>query len=1057
MATVALGLGIYGAVNASIALIDRIRTSLMNLKECWKDAKNVPVQLHKLLKLSIQVGKVVEKIEAKLEKYPLNELEAIASGVIGVFQGKLHQNVDEATTALKSLDKYQEASRIHMAARMKSILGVMAKVEVYLDEAFDAASKIETHLKLEAVCPPQAKEEEFVSHFDYPELPDNVVLNFRSNETQEGRLLRKLLELREKGNVQGVSAVGRGRGTATHGMGGVGKTTALRAICHEEEVKEAFPDGICFLEFGEGTKDSDVQQQLERCIRCFGGTTTLVEMRKQSSLKGVVNQAASWLHKKAILFVCDDLWRSPGCEFGYLPLLKRLLEGAPRSKLLVSTRDQRIAEEVSTNCETFDTLLSDRPRARNLLGHITFGKEQVEVLSRPDIQSYTETILNVCAGLQIALCMAGRALRTEIRRLGDIRKVFEMYANQLEHDQRPDETQRGAQLYDHGLSYIVEASLVQCEQWAEKSRNKVNVQNLFRSLCVLEKQMVMPKSMLSIIWRLRSRETDRVVDKFADLGLITKSTDTITSERCTNEIAEDYGIRLHGLILVLCQEMAVDEQEERHGNVINALKRSKSVWIRGEIPTLAEWWRLKDNGYIYSNLSRHMVKCGQRQALATLLSDVRWTLRRVDVGGWLGLKMEFELLLADSDYADIWQVYEALKRHWFEVSRDDRFLTYYIGGSLSDRERENKYTAMYIDSMTDHLSRPFLAPRSKFLETEDSREMSLMACRWRSTSNIFMGFSRSTGIAVSGAGDKISVWSANAQKKLCSFSVPFVARGCEISSIAISANGELIMSGHNDGTFMQWDVGSGEPVGVRINAHGKRVTCLAISKDGSTIVTGSLDKTLRLWNAKNGEPKGLPMHYEHWVNCVAICESRSLIVSGSGNGAVCRWNMETCAMIGDPMCRHELRVTSVAVDENGKMIVSASYDDTLIRWDAKTGKQIGEPMNGHSDWVLCVAICPCGRMIVSGSWDNTVRLWDAFNGKRMGKPFRGHSSRIEFVGFTEERGVIISGSTDGTIRRWSTAPSSRISESTQRHEGKVEKLCSLTTEGRPSPAMGTVH
>ncbi len=1050
MATVALGLGIYGAVNASIALIDRIQSSLINLRGRWKDAKNVPLRLHKLLKFSVQVGTVVMKIEEKLESYPPSEREAIASGVIDVFQGKLHQNVQEATTVLKSLDKYEDSSRVRMAARMKSIFEAMTKVQSCLNEAFDASSEIEKHLKLEAVCPPQAKEEEFVPHFDCPELPDNVVLDFRSDNTQEGRLLRRLLALREKGNVQGVSAVGRGRGTATHGMGGVGKTTALRAICHEGEVKEAFPDGICFLEFGQDTKDGDVQQLLERCIRKFGGTTTLVEMRKQSSLKEVINQAASWLCKRVILFVCDDLWRSPACEFGYLPLLKRLVEDAPRSKLLVSTRDQRIAEELSINCETFDTLLSDRPRARNLLGHITFGGEQIEVLERPDIQGHIETILNVCAGLQIALCMAGRALRTEIRRVGDIPKVFEMYASQVVHDQRPDETERGAQLYDHGLSYIVEASLVQCERWAEKSLKKVNVHNLFRSLSVLEKQTAMPKSMLSMVWGISSRETDRVVNKFADLGLVTKTMDRTTSGRSSNEVVDEYGVRLHDLVFVLCQEMAVDELEERHRSVIDALKRSKSAWIDEQIPTIGEWWSLKDNGYVYANLSRHMVKCSERQALANLLSDARWTLRRVDVGGWLALAIDFQLLLADSAYAGMRQLYEVLKRHWSEVSKEEQLLTYYIGGSLSGRERKNKYTAMYIDSMTDHLSRPFLLPRSKFLGAEDSREMSLIECRWRLDDNNFMDFSRSTGIAVLGAVDEISIWSVYAQNKLSSFSLRNTWK-CGLSCVVVSANGKLIVSGHEDGSFVQWDARTGDPVRVKVKAHGRCVTCLAISKDGSTIVTGSSDKTLRLWNAKNGEPKGIPMHHKGEVKCLAICENGSLIVSGTHNGTVYRWNMRTCAMIGNPMRGQKSSDGSVAVDENGKMIVSGSYYGVLIRWDAKTGKQIGEPMRGHSDWVRCVAISPCGEMIVSGSLDKTVRMWDAVNGKQMGETFGGHSDSVEFVGFTEESGVIISGSGDGTIRRWSIAPSTRISELTQRCEGQVKKIV-LAKDGRKAVA-----
>ncbi len=88
-----------------------------------------------------------------------------------MFQDKLHQNVEEAKTALESLDKYQEANRVRMEARLKSIFGVMSNVQSCLPEAFGAASKIGTHLKLESVCPPQTKEEEFAAHFDCPELP----------------------------------------------------------------------------------------------------------------------------------------------------------------------------------------------------------------------------------------------------------------------------------------------------------------------------------------------------------------------------------------------------------------------------------------------------------------------------------------------------------------------------------------------------------------------------------------------------------------------------------------------------------------------------------------------------------------------------------------------------------------------------------------------------------------------------------------------------------------------------------------------------------------------
>ena len=154
--------------------------------------------------------------------------------------------------------------------------------------------------------------------------------------------------------------------------------------------------------------------------------------------------------------------------------------------------------------------------------------------------------------------------------------------------------------------------------------------------------MTMPKSMLSNLWGLSSQETDLVVRNFADLGLITKTKYERRSEQTQDETSEDYSILLHDLIIALCQEM-VDDGQKRHRKFIDALKCLKSLWIGEEIPKLEEQWGLKNGADIYGNLSWHMVKGGCGQELANLLSDVRWTLRRIQIGGWLSLKTDFEL------------------------------------------------------------------------------------------------------------------------------------------------------------------------------------------------------------------------------------------------------------------------------------------------------------------------------------------------------------------------------------------------------------------------------
>ncbi len=63
-------------------------------------------------------------------------------------------------------------------------------------------------------------------------------------------------------------------------------------------------------------------------------------------------------------------------------------------------------EELSDSCEPFGTLPPRDPIARHLLGKVAFGDAHIEILGRPDIQEYIETILEVCAGLQLALCVA---------------------------------------------------------------------------------------------------------------------------------------------------------------------------------------------------------------------------------------------------------------------------------------------------------------------------------------------------------------------------------------------------------------------------------------------------------------------------------------------------------------------------------------------------------------------------------------------------------------------------------------------------------------------------
>jgi WD40 repeat protein len=279
-----------------------------------------------------------------------------------------------------------------------------------------------------------------------------------------------------------------------------------------------------------------------------------------------------------------------------------------------------------------------------------------------------------------------------------------------------------------------------------------------------------------------------------------------------------------------------------------------------------------------------------------------------------------------------------------------------------------------------------------------------------------------------------------------------------VNSVAISPDGQTIVSGGEDKTVRLWNL-QGQFLTLNPLTHGGAVKAVAISPDGQTIVSGSDDKTVRLWDIQ-GNPIGQPLEHEAEVKKVAISPDGQKIVSVN-DGKVYVWDIQG-NLIGQPF-QPKGGISSIAFDDNQTLVIGDSGNKTAsLRLFDLQGKPITEtfqaPNQNNIGIANSIAVSPDGETIVAGGdesvrlWNrkgklvgdsfpntrgtssvsfssdgqyiatgdgNTVRLWDN-QGNLMGEPLQIHEDNgaVTSVAISRDGQYVVSGSSDGTVRLW---------------------------------------
>src|SRR5262249_18472415 len=147
------------------------------------------------------------------------------------------------------------------------------------------------------------------------------------------------------------------------------------------------------------------------------------------------------------------------------------------------------------------------------------------------------------------------------------------------------------------------------------------------------------------------------------------------------------------------------------------------------------------------------------------------------------------------------------------------------------------------------------------------------------------------------------------------------------------------------------------------------ILAVAISPDGQTILTGNADGTAQLWDAA-GNPRPIQLRHQGAVLTVAFSPDGKSVLTGSPDKPPRPWDAAT----GKPPCRPLRDVDSVelgVISPDGRTVLTLSdWDKGGQLWDATTGRAIDRPRAhfeiDHNSALATAAFSPDGRSLLMG-------------------------------------------------------------------------------------------
>jgi sugar lactone lactonase YvrE len=278
-----------------------------------------------------------------------------------------------------------------------------------------------------------------------------------------------------------------------------------------------------------------------------------------------------------------------------------------------------------------------------------------------------------------------------------------------------------------------------------------------------------------------------------------------------------------------------------------------------------------------------------------------------------------------------------------------------------------------------------------------------------------------------------------------------IASSGQISSAALSTDGQIAALGSYDGTIKLWSTSEDTLLGTL--KAGTTVLSLALSKDSQMLAAGLSSTVVKVWRLSDGTAltplEGLP---DEVYSTTFSPDGRR--VAGGAAPDVLIWQVSD-GMLLHTLAGHSSRNNSLAFSSDGERLASGGYYAVTKLWQLSDSTLLRDLESGE---LGIVAFSPTDAELLATSGNGgSVYIWRVRDGALL-HDLAGHTKVVESIAFSGDGQTLVSVSNDIEVRRWQVSDGTRLY--TRTLDGQNVQLTRLSEDGKVLMAVyidGTVR